>query len=219
MKHVELSRRLSLGSLSVALFAVAAAVALRVRGGSGPLRVDRIVTAKLRSARIGEAATRLRLTDGHGLPDGLAPRAVAYAVPIAAVAALLGLAFVAWRRRDRGAVVLCLLGPVAAVFLTDSVAKPLVDRRMGIHLAYPSGHATGAAAVAVLALVLCHRWTGWRGLGIASPFALALPAVMGVALIRLNWHYPTDVLGGLAMGAATVLALAAALGTRPEPMG
>src|SRR5205085_9945502 len=100
-------------------------------------------------------------------------------------------------------------GPVTALLLTEAVAKPLVDRRHGLSLAYPSGHATGAAAVAALALVLSHRWRGWRGLAVASPVALALPAVMAVALVRLDWHYPTDVVGGLAVGAATVLALAA----------
>jgi membrane-associated phospholipid phosphatase len=34
---------------------------------------------------------------------------------------------------------------------------------------------------------------------------------MGVALVISQRHYPTDVAGGVAMGAATVVALAAAL--------
>lgn len=186
-------------------------MALRVHGDTAPLEIDRVVSEKLGSARLGEWAAQFRITSGHGLPDGLAPHAVLYAVPLAALAALVGLLGLAWRRHDRGAMVLCLLGPAVALFLTDAIAKPLVGRRHGPSLAYPSGHATGAAAVAVLALVLCHRWKGWRAFALAAPIALAFPVVMGVALVRLNWHYPSDVVGGTAIGAATVLALAAAV--------
>ena len=202
--------RLALGAVSGALFAAAGVVALRVHRGVAPLRIDQAVSAKLGSVRLGRLAARLGLTEAW--PDGAAPHAVLYAVPVAALAALVALAVISWRRRDWGALVLCLAGPALALVLTDVVFKPLVDRRMHLSLAYPSGHATGAAAVAALALVLCHRWKGWRALAVVSPVALALPAVMGVALVRLNWHYPTDVVGGTAIGAATVLALAAVVG-------
>jgi len=99
-----------------------------------------------------------------------------------------------------------------AVLLTDVVAKPIVGRRLGGGLAYPSGHATGAAAVAVMALLLVARWGGPRALLWFGPVALLLPILMGLALVRFGWHYPTDVVGGTAMGAATVLAVAAAVG-------
>ena len=197
------------GALSGALFAVVAVGAWRVRGRATPLAIDHVVTGKLRSPRIGQALTDLRLS---GLWDGLAPDTVRYTVPLAAVAAVTIVAGVAWRRRDWAALAVCLAGPPLAVLLTDVIAKPLVGRRLYWNLSYPSGHATGAAAVAAVVLVVCHRWKGWRALVVAAPLALALPAVMGVALVRLNWHYPTDVIGGVAMGAATVLALAAALG-------
>ncbi len=205
-----LRRRVALGALSGALFALAAMVAVRVRGGVGPSRFDQRVSDQLGSARLGRVAADLGLSQAW--PDGAAPHAVLYAVPLAALTALVALGVIAWRRQDRGALALCLVGPATALLLTDAVAKPLVDRRLRLSLSYPSGHATGAAAVAVLALVLCHRWKGWRALVVASPVALALPAVMGVALVRLNWHYPTDVVGGTAVGAATVLALAALVG-------
>ncbi len=185
-------------------------VALRVQGVRGPVPIDTVVAGKLDSPRLERAAASLRLTEAW--PDGAAPPFVQYGVPLAAVAAVGGLAAMAWMRRDRGAVALCLLGPALALVLTDGVLKPLVDRRLHLGLAYPSGHTAGAASVAVVILVLAHRWKGWAGLALAAPVALSLPAAMGLALIRLDWHYPTDVVGGAAVGSATVLALAAAVG-------
>ncbi len=205
--------RAALAAASCGLFAVAGVVALRVRGGSRPLRVDRVASRLVDWSGFGRL-----LAAGHVEPlwDGWMVRRVAgVGLPAGAAAAAVVMGLVAWRRRDRRAMALCLLGPAVAVLLTDHVAKPIVDRHRGGGLAYPSGHATGAAAVAVVALLLLHRWGGARALVWFGPFAVALPVVMGLALIRLGVHYPTDVIGGTAVGAATVLALAAALGPQP----
>jgi len=130
---------------------------------------------------------------------------------LGALAGVVGLAGVAWYRHDGRALTMCVVGPALAIALTDVVLKPLVDRHLGPGLAYPSGHATGAAAVSVLALVLLHRWRGWRATARFAPVALALPVGTGLALVRLAFHYPTDVVGGTAMGTATVIALAVLL--------
>ncbi len=206
--------RAGLAAASCGLFAVAGVVALRVRGGSRPLRVDRVAS---RLVDWSGFSRLLAAVHAEPLWDGwMVRKLTGVGLPVSAAAAAVGLGLVAWRRRDGRAVALCLLGPIAAVLLTDHVAKPIVDRHRDGGLAYPSGHATGAAAVAVLALLLIHRWGGARALVWFGPFALALPVVMGLALIRLGWHYPTDVVGGTAVGAATVLALAAAVGAQPS---
>ncbi|MGP4110059.1 phosphatase PAP2 family protein [Streptomyces sp. 4N509B] len=74
---------------------------------------------------------------------------------------------------------------------------PLLDGADGY--AFVSDHASTAMAVAV-ALFLVHRWLG----GVALVLALA----QGFAQVLLGVHYPTDVVGGYALGTATALLLA-----------
>lgn len=195
--------------MSFALFAFAGLVALPVRGGEGPLRVDNLASRIVGSSRIGRSLGELHA--GWSWSPGFPQLIAGTGLPFAAAVIAVGFALVSWRRRDRYAVVLSLLGPSLAVLLTDAVAKPIVGRHRGGGLAYPSGHATGAAAVAVVALLLLYRWGGSRALVGFGPVALVLPAMMGLALVRFGWHYPTDVVGGTAMGAATALAVAALL--------
>jgi membrane-associated phospholipid phosphatase len=201
--------RLWLVAVSVVLFGVVGVIAVHVQGGSRPLNIDR-AAARIVGA---EAPPRSPARRGQArLSPPMAVRAMAwYALPAVVVAAASALALVASLRRDRRAVALCIMGPAMAVLLTEVAVKPLVGRHRGAGLAFPSGHATGAAAVAVVALLLAYRWGGRRALLWLSPAALALPCIMGVALVISQRHYPTDVAGGVAMGAATVVALAAAL--------
>lgn len=63
---------------------------------------------------------------------------------------------------------------------------------------FPSDHATGAYAIA-FAILLRHRKAGI--------VALALATLVAVARVALGTHYPTDVLGGVALGGLSALAL------------
>lgn len=63
---------------------------------------------------------------------------------------------------------------------------------------FPSDHATGAYAIA-FAILLRHRKAGI--------LALALATLVAVARVAVGTHYPTDVLGGVALGALAALAL------------
>jgi undecaprenyl-diphosphatase len=63
---------------------------------------------------------------------------------------------------------------------------------------FPSDHATAAFAIAV-AITLRHRKAGL--------LALALASLVAVARVALGTHYPTDVIGGAALGATAALVL------------
>ena len=104
-------------------------------------------------------------------------------------------------RADRLRSLACLVGPALALATCELVVKPLVGRHLGAGLSYPSGSTVGAAALAA-ALVLAVP-TPWR------PFAWIVGAAytlwMGIAVIALQWHLPTDALAGAAYGAGVVL--------------
>jgi len=106
-------------------------------------------------------------------------------------------------RRDRLRACACLVAPPLALILCELVAKPLVGRTLGGSLSYPSGSTVGAAALAT-AVVLAAP-PGWR---MVSAMVAGVYAVwMAFAVVSLQWHYPTDALGGLAFGAGVVLAV------------
>lgn len=63
---------------------------------------------------------------------------------------------------------------------------------------FPSDHATVAFGLAV-AVFLWHRRAGW--------LMLAMAAVLAVSRVAVGTHYPSDVLGGAAIGAASALAV------------
>jgi undecaprenyl-diphosphatase len=71
---------------------------------------------------------------------------------------------------------------------------------------FPSDHATAAYAIAV-AILLRHRKAGI--------LALILATLVAVSRVALGTHYPTDVLGGAALGAVAALLLCAPPIRRP----
>lgn len=82
-------------------------------------------------------------------------------------------------------------------------------------LSFPSGHASGAATLAGVLLVLmwpvvASRWRMWLAAG------LVLAAVgVGWTRIALGVHYLSDTMAGLALGAAVVLVSMAVFGLHP----
>jgi undecaprenyl-diphosphatase len=75
-------------------------------------------------------------------------------------------------------------------------------------LAFPSGHATQAAAVfGMLAALAAAALPSWRHKVAAWVVALVVVATVGATRLYLGAHWLTDVLGGWALGALWLMAL------------
>ncbi len=86
---------------------------------------------------------------------------------------------------------------------SELVIKPWVGRTLGGGLSYPSGSTVGASALGT-ALVLA---VPVRRRTVAVVAASAYALWMAVAVVSLQWHYPTDAAAGLAYGTGVVLLL------------
>jgi membrane-associated phospholipid phosphatase len=120
-------------------------------------------------------------------------------VLIAGVAAV----FVVAVFRDWVRAAACATAPVLAVLIVQDLAKPLVGRHLGITGAasYPSGTVAAVAALCTAAALVVPA--------VIRPLVAVAGAVATVgvcaAVIVLRWHFPTDALGGVAVGAGAVL--------------
>ncbi|MCD2192057.1 phosphatase PAP2 family protein [Actinomycetospora endophytica] len=133
--------------------------------------------------------------------------------PLPVAAALLLLAAVAFAARGPRGLALALLGPPLAMVTTSLVLKPLIDRTRGGELAFPSGHTTAVASMSVAAGTLLLGWVVVpRVLRWAGAVLLALLAVaVGLSMVGLGAHYPTDTVGGTGVALAVVLVVALAV--------
>jgi membrane-associated phospholipid phosphatase len=135
---------------------------------------------------------------------------------LSAIVAAIGLRF--GRRRE----VVAALIVVAGANLTTQLLKVLLEHARhkawehGIELpwanSFPSGHTTAVASIAVALLFVVparHRLA-------AALAGLTLTAAVGISVIVLVWHYPSDVLGGLLVVATWAFAALAALRFRAD---
>ncbi|HEV2055032.1 MAG TPA: phosphatase PAP2 family protein [Methylomirabilota bacterium] len=102
-------------------------------------------------------------------------------------------------------IVLVLLGAP----LIEQVAKHLVGRTRprGSAMGFPSGHMTGAAAFAVIAIYFAIKepWSRVQRLGLTAVVTVMV-VLVGVARLVLNAHWPSDMLGGLLLGSTCAAA-------------
>lgn len=148
--------------------------------------------------------------DPLGSHRGLAKAVAQFADPLplmlaGAVTVLLALYL---RRADLAALV--ALSPPVALVITELALKPLVDKRLGGELAFPSGHATACFAVAfvVAVVVLDLGLTQFARSAAAVATGVILLAVFVAMCIAVSGdHYPTDVLAAGAVAMTTVLVL------------
>jgi undecaprenyl-diphosphatase len=90
-----------------------------------------------------------------------------------------------------------LLTACAAVATTQVLFQRPGPPGAGQDWTYPSGHATVVTAVAVTAIVLCHRAAPRWVLPVLVVEALAV-VVTTASRVVLGEHFPTDVLGAVA---------------------
>ena len=153
--------------------------------------------------------------DGWGdaaLPADPASRWAHHLVAAGSLTALLVgvmLVFVLGLFRDWVRAVACAVAPVLAVLIVQDLAKPLVGRHLGMtgSASYPSGTVAAVAALmtafALVVPALVRPATAVIGAAVTTGVC--------VAVIVLRWHYPTDALGGVAVGLGAVLTLDAVL--------
>lgn len=118
------------------------------------------------------------------------------------------------RGRPRVALAVTILAPAAP--LTAEVLKPLLAHRHAYAVGFqwigaaswPSGHATAAMTLVLCALLVApHRLRPTVAV-LGSAFAIAV----GLSLLILAWHMPSDVLGGYLLAALYGSLALAALG-------
>jgi membrane-associated phospholipid phosphatase len=187
---------------SAVLVLVVVALAIRVRAMTGPLPVDTWVSHDV----VGRVPwDELIVGPTHDWIARVGARLFVGVMMIVTFAWAL-------RHRDGYAALFAVVGPGLAFITAEAVIKPVVARRMpgaDQSFVFPSGTVTVVSASAAATVVLVYRWAGVR-LAVLSAIALAVvPLLMCLMVVVLHWHYATDAFGGLALGGAVVLALAA----------
>jgi membrane-associated phospholipid phosphatase len=108
-------------------------------------------------------------------------------------------------------VALMAAAPLAETMLKAGVARP---RPEAMSYGFPSGHATAAAAFFGALLFLSE--TLRPGLRTAvRVLAVLMIVLVGIARVMLRAHWPSDVLGGIALGLA-LASTAALVAARPS---
>ncbi|ASF12893.1 phosphatase PAP2 family protein [Nocardia brasiliensis] len=154
----------------------------------GPTTLDRTLAAPIHAA----------LDARPGLAEFLVVPSNGYILlPLLAIAA----GWFAYRSRWRSAA-LMLAVPGLAVALNAWVWKPLWHRQLHDYLAYPSGHTVHLVAIATTFFVLADSPRARL-----STVAVAIPALLAAAagMIGLDYHLPTDIIGGTAAAVAMAL--------------
>ena len=125
--------------------------------------------------------------------------------------------FGSWTGLVPAALVLFVISPearkrwwlVAIVLLAapiiEQTTKYLVGRPRprGRAMGFPSGHMTGAASFAVLAIYFAikERWNRPTRVALMA-VVVAMAILVGTARVVLHAHWPSDVLGGLLLGSS-----------------
>jgi membrane-associated phospholipid phosphatase len=123
-----------------------------------------------------------------------------------AMAALAGLT---WRRwREPMVLVIALLGELAIFLCVSAIVHRSRPPVLRLDVApptssFPSGHTSAAVVLyGALAVLATERFRGRALHLIAVIVAIGVPLLVGASRMYRGMHYPTDVVGGLALGVA-----------------
>jgi membrane-associated phospholipid phosphatase len=117
--------------------------------------------------------------------------------------------------------ILALIAP-ATVGGATMLFKPAIGRIFHGDLAFPSGHTAGVTALALVAGLLLVNMAHTHlavAVSVATAMVLLAGASIGFALVAMDWHYPTDAVGGFCTAITIVIALASLLDRFRVAMG
>lgn len=173
-------------------------------------------------ARWLDSSVRTLVDDWFSVPRELARLIIGLVDPVPAVvlvAVLAGLCLAFGRRR---LALLAVLGP-GLTGVATTVLKPAIGRTKNGDLAFPSGHigvATSLALVAGLLLASVLAVGLWAAVALVAGLTALVTGGMALCMIEVNYHYPTDILGGFCVAVSVVLGLALLLERRSrQPHG
>jgi membrane-associated phospholipid phosphatase len=196
-------RRPALGAALLA-WLVAASLAAQYAGGTAAGPLDRALTGAVRAVA--------------GPPGLIGEILVFPTTPALVYAALVAVLVVEVVRRRWWWAGLVVTGPTVAIVLTEAAFKPLDGRTHNGFLSYPSGH-TVSAVSAYLVMLLVLTTGRSRTVRLAGCGALlVLTVVLATGLVAMDYHYPTDTIGGFCVAVGVILPAAVltdALSARP----
>jgi hypothetical protein len=128
------------------------------------------------------------------------------------VAVLAGVALVRGRPRLAGAVIVLVgLTSVSSQLLKALLAYPRFGGLVnGAHIApeaFPSGHATAAMSIALAAILVVPS----RARPLTAVLGMTLAVAVGLTLVNIGSHFPSDVIGGFLLATFWTFVVAAAL--------
>ena len=175
------------------------------------LLVGFVVVAAL-AAALAEVLDDVLVGDGINAVDGPTTTWLAAHRDPWLTAALKGVSLLGNTAAEVTVAVLGLIG-TAGIGLLILTAKLVVGRsRPALPYAilsedgysFPSGHATGTAAVGLLCAWMLSRWlvTSWRGRVAVWSVAVGVTGAVGFSRVYLGVHYVSDVVAGWLLGAA-----------------
>jgi len=131
-----------------------------------------------------------------------------------AATAVVAVAVATWRGRPRVALAIAAIAVLAPA--TSELLKPLVGhfrgpQEVGDHVipsaSWPSGHATAAMTLALVAVMSVPRQLRL----LVGALGVALTVAVSYSILILAWHLPSDVLGGFLLAATWALLAIASL--------
>jgi membrane-associated phospholipid phosphatase len=183
---------------------------------AGALVLLALVAYGIDAAQHADATLLAKLVARHDSSASTIANAIADLADPAPTLVMLALAcgIALWRGRplDAVAAVVVVLGAsVTTQVLKVLLAHPRYQAVLGHHqlgpIAFPSGHATAAASIAIAFVFVVPRRMKFAAAVLGAGFV----AAVGCSVLVIDWHYPSDVLGGILVACGWGFAVLAAM--------